>query len=303
MRSKHIVSIVIALIGAIATISAAIIGVKYGKERISITVQVDGENVTITNTDEVQELATEKEGLQNQVNASEIQIIELESQISELETQIAKLKNENQELSAELKSSADQLAQNPSVEFQSLGLSINGEEKIIEKAKASVKINGAQYYSQDFVNSLLPDSTFVSVNDGTFYVGKIIKEKESLFQRPIIDVDSFVFMHDNILDTYGNIHSKAIYFSYNDHYIVFNTGMEYSRLKCTLSMRAKCRSTGYIQIEADDNVVYTSEEITCQTKPFEIDIPINMASKLTIRSIGRSASDILVSDCILYNEE
>ena len=303
MKSKHIVSIVIALVGAIATISAAIIGVKYGKEKINITVQVNGENVTIKNTDEVQELATENEGLQNQVNASEIQISELESQINELETQIINLKNENQELSAELKSSSDQLEQNPSVEFQSLGLSINGEEKIIEKAKASVKINGAQYYSQDFVNSLLPDNTFVSVNDGTFYVGKIIKEKESLFQRPIIDIDSYVYVQDNMLDTYGTIHSKAIYFSVNNHYIVFNTNMEYSRLKCNLSMRTKCRSTGYIQIEADDNVIYTSEEITCQTKPFEIDIPVNMASKLTIRSIGQGSSDILVSDCILYNEE
>lgn len=106
-----------------------------------------------------------------------------------------------------------------------------------------------------------------------------------------------------MLDTYGTIHSKAIYFSVNNHYIVFNTNMEYSRLKCNLSMRTKCRSTGYIQIEADDNVIYTSEEITCQTKPFEIDIPVNMASKLTIRSIGQGSSDILVSDCILYNEE
>lgn len=74
--------------------------------------------------------------------------------------------------------------------------------------------------------------------------------------------------------------------------------------KCTIAMKKDCSGKGVIQIKADDEIVYTSQEITNLTDPNEnkIDIPINHASKLTISCIGNyNSCNIFIADTILHN--
>ena len=84
---------------------------------------------------------------------------------------------------------------------------------------------------------------------------------------------------------------------------MFNADKAYSRFKCVICMREGYRDESIVQIEINDEVIYTSEKITCQTEPFTVDLPINMASKITIRSMGESGgSGILICEAYLYNE-
>ena len=53
-----------------------------------------------------------------------------------------------------------------------------------------------------------------------------------------------------------------------DSYIVFNADKAYSRFKCVICMREGYRDESIVQIEINDEVIYTSEKITCQTEPF-----------------------------------
>lgn len=80
-------------------------------------------------------------------------------------------------------------------------------------------------------------------------------------------------------------------------------GRSYSYLKCVVAMQDDYKGKGILQIKADGNVVYTSTEIINMTEPFEIDIPINQASTISIGTIGEiGTSRILVSDAVLYNQ-
>ena len=249
---------------------------------LKVIVQVQGKNVELTE-EEAQKMANENENLKDDINRYETEIIKYKSDIQEYEDLIDD--------------------DNTQAEFKKLGLTINGRERAIDKEKSSILINGQQYFSQEIVENLLPDNTIITIKDDMIYVGKVVKEKKNLLEQPIIDKDFDVFIYDNISDTYGNIYNKALCFQYNGHYIVFNAYKAYSRFKCVICMREGYRDESIVQIEINDEVIYTSEKITCQTEPFTVDLPINMASKITIRSMGESGgSGILICEAYLYNE-
>lgn len=287
-EKKGNVTVIAALIGVIGTIIGAVIGVIWGKSSVTVIVQMDGKSVMLKDAD-VQELATENEDLKRKISDYEIEIADLKSKGEELAT---KLGNANGELEGI-----------PSIEFVELGLSINGEEKVINKDKASVYINGVQYYSQDFVNSLLPENMSALVKDGMLYIGKIVKEKTNLFDQPVIHQSGSTYFYDSIKDTYGNAYGSALVFEYSDRFVSFNAGRNYSHFKCTVAMQERYNGQGELQIMADDNVIYTSPEIINMTEPFDIDIPINQASTISIGTIGDSTSRIFISNAFLYNQE
>lgn len=60
------VSIIVALIGLVATIAAAIIGVKWGKSSVTVIVQIDGKNVVL-NDEDIEKMAIENEQLKNEI--------------------------------------------------------------------------------------------------------------------------------------------------------------------------------------------------------------------------------------------
>lgn len=289
MKTKHIVSIVTAGIGATGVVAAAIIGAAWGKNNINLVVQIDEKNVTIKDSSDIQELASENEALRNQISGYELQIQILE--------------NENDELKAE--NSNGELGEVPLIEYHNLGLSINGEEQTINKDRSSVYINGSPYYSQDFVGSLVPDNMTMTKKDDMLYIGKIVSEKVNLLDMPVIEQDNYCYFYDSLKDTYGNINSRALVFEYVDYFTTFNTNREYDYLKCIVAMQDGYRGNGALQIKADGNIIYTSSEITNMTEPYEIDIPINQASTLSIGTIGEhyNKSRILIADAVLYNQE
>lgn len=257
MKKGNAITIIAALIGAVGTIAGTVIGVIWGKNNMNVIVQIDGKNIVLQDSD-VQDMASENE--------------ELKETISEYEIQISDLEDESKNLMEKLGVVSGELDDAPAIEFQDLGLSIDGEEQDVNRNKSYVSINGRDYYSGDFVDGLIPDNMSMINKDGVLYIGKIVKEKSNLMDKPMVDKSSDVFVYENMADTYGNVYSKAICFYYNGRYIVFNANREYDKLKCVISMNEGSRGEGMIQIEADDSVVYTSPSVTSQTEPFEIDI-------------------------------
>lgn len=288
MKTKYMISIIVALIGVIGTITAAIIGVKWGESNVNVIVQLDGRNVVLDDSD-VQKLIAENEELKNLTSDYEYKIKELENQSSDLASKLGSVNGELDSI--------------PVIEFQNLGLSIDGEEKVINKDRSSVLINGVQYYSQEFIDNLLPVNMSVIIQDNIFYVGKIVKEKRGLFTMPVVEKEYNTSFLDSVKDTYGNMYSNALLFKYNDNFVTFNVGREYSYLKCTVAMQEGYKGNGVIQIKADGDVIYTSSEITNITEAYEINVPINQASIISIGTIGEtSESRIIVANAVLYNQ-
>lgn len=151
MKKESSTQIIIAILGLVGAIAAAVIGAKWGKDNVTVVVQVDGKSVVLDDVD-VQKMAEENEELNNKV--------------SEYEKQIESLKSESEDLADKLGVANGELSDAPAIEFQNMGLSIDGEEKTINKENSCVSINGRQYYSKDFVNSLLPsDKTATEKGD------------------------------------------------------------------------------------------------------------------------------------------
>lgn len=288
MRNDGRMAIIVALIGVIGTILAAIIGAKWGKENVNVIVQIDGKNVVLDDS-EVQKIAEENENLK--------------SQVSEYENTIDGLTSEKSELAKKLGDANGELSEIPSIEFQNIGLSIDGEEKTINKEKSSVFINGVQYYSKEFVDNLLPEDKVSTIKDGMFYVGKIVKEKANLFDMPIVSRGSYIYFNDSMKDTYGNVYGQSMFFDYKGQFITFNVKREYAYFKCIVAPKYGCGGAASLQIKAGEEVIYTSDEITNMTEAFLVDIPINGASTISIGTIGDNEGVVFVSDAVVYNQE
>lgn len=287
-KNEGKISIIVAVIGLIGVIGAAIIGVKWGKENITVVVQWDGKNVVL-NDEDIKEMAKENEKLLNE--------------ISGYKEEIEQLKDQSEELATKLGAANGELSDVPALEYKNFGLSIDGEEIPVNKDKSSVLINGRQYFSKDFIDKLLPtDKTAIEKND-ILYIGKVVKEKSNLFDRQLIDIGIDIEILENTKDTYGNIHNSAVIFYYGDTSITYNANREYSKLKCTLAVLDGNSGGGVIQIESEKGVLYTSEEIISTTEPVIVDIPINQASTLTIKQIAGGRTRNIVADAVLYNEE
>lgn len=296
MKMKHAVIIIAAFIEAVGVIAAAIIGAAWGKNNIEIIAPISGESIVINNA-EVQNMATENEDFK-------IKLSECEQSIESLQRENDDLQKEKSELTSKLGVANGALDEVPSIEFQNLGLSIDGEEKNINQDKSSVYINGKQYYSKEFVDNLLPNDKVATVKDGMFYVGKIIRDKTNLVNMVAItskDCEKW----DSIIDTYGNTYSNALYFKHSGSNVIYNAERGFSNLKCIVAMKQGSNGNGYLQIETDDeNVVYTSPQILNLTEPFEIDVPINQTSKIVIKCInGTNWCEIIVSNAVLYNQQ
>lgn len=288
MKKESSTQIIIAILGLVGAIAAAVIGAKWGKDNVTVVVQVDGKSVVLDDVD-VQKMAEENEELNNKV--------------SEYEKQIESLKSESEDLADKLGVANGELSDAPAIEFQNMGLSIDGEEKTINKENSCVSINGRQYYSKDFVNSLLPSDKTATEKGDMLYIGKIVKEKSNLLDRQLIDKESYIEIEENVKDTYGNMHDKAVVFQYGNYGITYNANREYSKLKCVLSVLDGESGGGIIQIESEQGILYTSKEVLSKTEPIVVDIPINQASSITIKQISEEWGYNMVTDAVLYNEE
>lgn len=142
-----------------------------------------------------------------------------------------------------------------------------------------------------------------NIREDMIYIGKVIKEKQNLFDMPLVDKSNDVYNEKDLKDTYGNIYKKSVYFVFGDREITFNAGKQYSNLKCIIAVAQNCKGGGILQIESEQGILYISKEILSTTEPYEIDIPINQASRITIKHIGNGRAGAMVADAVLYNEE
>lgn len=303
MKTKYIVAMATAALEVVGVIGAAIIGVAWGKNNVNIIVQQDGKEIALDNSG-VKEMASENEELKIQATDYEVQIENLKDEKESLKTEKESLEKNNTELESELTAAKGTLDEIPIVEFKNYGLSIEGEEKTINKDKSFASINGRGYFSQDFIDSLLPDNKLAIEKDDMIYVGRVIKEKANLLDMQIIDQTNDVKIETNIKDTYGNIHNKALVLRYINNSATFNSNRNYSNLKFKMGVVDKEKGGGIIQIESEQGIIFTSEKITSTTEPTEFDIPINQASRITIKVLGDDNRQfIMFTDAVLYNVE
>lgn len=299
------------LIESIVAILCAVIGVAFGKA--SSTYYYNGQKITESDLNILME---ENAGYKDSNNSLTIKNKELLVQIDQLTSEKNKLTTEkesfekaNKELIKENKSVKEQIADSPVIEFQNCGLFVDGEEKTVNKDKSYAVINGRQYYSREFFNTILPDNMTTTMKNETLYVGKIIKEKIDLLNLPVISGNDWEY-RDSINDTYGNMYASVLYFKYCTSDIVYNAGREYSNFRCIVGLKNGVSSTHIsgFQIQTDNGkVIYTSPEITSLTEPFEIDIPINQTSTITFKAMGSNpypnSSAVFLANAVLYNQE
>ncbi|MCI8670299.1 MAG: hypothetical protein HFI34_12415 [Lachnospiraceae bacterium] len=295
--------IIVAIIGLIGLIVSAIIGAKWSKENVSVTVNIGGESVILKDND-IQDMANDNEELKNKISDYEQQINDFKNKVSDYEKQIDELTKTKESLSKKLGLANGALEDVPVIEYQNYGLSIDGDEKTINTDKSSVSINGRRYYSKDFVDNLLPDNKSAIEKNNILYIGTVIKEKTNLFDRQIIDKSDNVSISTDVKDTFGNMHSKAVVFTHEGTDITINANREYSHLKFKIAVLDEYKGGGIIQIETEQGIIYTSNEILNTTEPTEIIRPINQASKIIIRYLGSDHWNYtMVTDAFLYNEE
>ena len=287
-------------IESLVAILCAIIGVIYGKSTNN-TFFYNGQKVSETELNQIMEENAEFKSACDYLKTENAQ---LSNRISELLSENLEYEEENKKILSENETMRNSIADAPVIEFQNCGLSINGNEVPINKDKSYVEINGRQYFSREFTDSLLPDNMTTTMKNDMLYIGKIIREKISLFDLVRIK-DAGYEKQDNIVDTYGNSYSNVLYFRHSGWGITYSAEREYTNFKCVVAMKENSGGRGYIQIETDDeSYTYISPEITNLTEAFEIDIPINYTSTITIKCVnGSDWCNIFVSNPTLYNQE
>ncbi len=294
---NHTAPIIAAVIGAIATISAAFIGKNVGEkdaiqQLYSQMTTVNGNNNTVT------------------INSVDDFVAQYNKLISENET----LKAQNSQYFAdytEQKNINDQLIlqlnERPAVFTENLGLCIDGEDILVNENDSMVTINGIEYYSKELAENFLDKNQKMTIEDGKIYIGRVIADKKSLFEIKPMDQEN-IYMTDSIKDSYGNKYSNVLYtdtsFTYSNH-IIYPLNRKYSLMKFTIAIDeyARLDSIGVLTIKADDEVVYISKDLNKKTEPFtEIDIPIKNCNLLTIEyAQDPSNIDCIIANAYVYN--
>ncbi len=209
----------------------------------------------------------------------------------------------NKESKETIENLQKQLGDTPSIELNDLGLCIEGEDKNINKSNSYAIINGADYYSEEFLNSLVPDSTSITIKDDTMFLGKVVADKSSLFSQRIVD-EGGASVSENTTDAYGNTHVNAIKIGCNNN-IVFSLDEKYSLLKLKIAIDESSSNDKQctITIFADGKEVKTTPQLNkISTKEIEYkDLQINNCTRLEIKCNGDWSINPLIYDAEVYN--
>lgn len=282
---------VVGFLGVIATIVGAVIGVSNGKSMEQEKIQqqiynVLGDNASVTVND-ISELLTEYEMLKTENETYKQQNL---SYFEELQSKDEKLNSLN-----------DQVGSIPDIQFKDLSLCIDGEDITVNNKQSMAIIDGKEYLSKEIANKFISSDKNITVKDDTLFIGKVIADKTNLINLWNVD-NGYVEICDSITDSYGNIHTNAIVLLFNGSYTIYNLDNKFSSFKCKLSVYdgTSPDSTVIVSVEADENIVYTTE-INKLSEVFEIDVPINNCKNLKIKINYEKHSRVIISDAIVYN--
>ena len=310
-------TIIAAMVGGIATIIAAFIGLYAGKsaEQKNIQNEIneamgdmvniigDGNEVTIN---DIKDLVEDYQNLKSQ-NASLVK--QNTKYFNDLSVANDKIESYEKQTDSTVQELEQMIGEMPNIQFKTLGLSIEGNVIPINSTDSVAIINNRTYYADDFINSIISSSIVnsnanMSVQDDTMYIGKIIKEKSYLLDQWEFDY-SDVQAYDNITDSYGKMHTNSLVFkSSSGCYIIYNLNREFSFMKFNLFIRdnADNNKIGTLTIKADDELVYTSPELTKTTEKVEaVDVPIKNCSLLTIEYNATGYNHCIMSNIEIYN--
>lgn len=292
-RKENQLKIIIALIGVAGTIAAAFIGVFFGRESQNKYVQSqianvtgDGNTVTMNSVDDLvksyNKLSEENETLkkQNQQYFEDYQLT----------------KEEKEALNVQLKDT-------PAIQLKDLGLCIDGDDININRSNSYAIINGAEYFSRDFIDNLTSDKISVTIQDDAMYLGRIVANRAALSSKRVIDLGGCQIL-DNATDSYGNTHLNVIKLE-RDSNINYNLGGNYSLLKLKIAIEEssyndkKCS----ISILADGQEIQTSPQLNkISTNELEYkDLQINNCTRLEIKCTGDWGIYPLIYDAEVYN--
>lgn len=300
MKEKNRVKIIIGILSVTASLASFYGGSSFGKNRgqeqqnkyvQSQVANVAGDNntVTINNVDD----------LVNQYNKLLSENETLKAQNEQYFTDYTSQKDVNNTLTAQLEDS-------PTIEFRNLGLCIDGTNIPISSDRSEVVVNGREYVTKDFIDPLLEDNRSVTIKDNILYIGKIISDPSDLSKQWIVDSNR-VSLNESCTDSYGNTYSDAIYIQngvYEKAHIYFNLDGNYQFLKFGYapSKNANLGDTGKIVIKADNNTIYTSEQIAKTISSQNVvDIPINNCSLLSIEYDKANSVPCIIFDATVYN--
>lgn len=295
MKKKYIVEIICALIGATgAAIFGGYSGVKierHNQKNIqaeyiqSQTTNINGDNNTVKIND-IDDLLSEYKELYDENKALRKQNTKYVDELSETEDKVNNLKS--------------QVDETPIIELSDLALKVNGDPVSINSTNARAKIDGKEYFSREITEKLLSENQSIKVKDDTLYIGKVIAEQASLFDQWVNYSNHYNF--DSVKDSYGSTYANALC-SRSDTEVTYSLENKYKYLKLVLAAHegGSPNDMGIITIKSDNEIIYTSPEITITTKPIQIDIPIKKCSLLTIAGGGSYWFTTIVSDAVLYN--
>ena len=266
------VRIFVELLIAVLSLAAGVLGGsfvqnKYIESQVA-NVSGDGNTVTINNVDDLvknfNKLMEENETLKEQNEDYYTDYKEAKETIDSLEVQ---------------------LGDSPAIELKDLSLCVDGEDKNINKNKSYAVINGADYFSEDFLNSIIADNTSITIKDDVMYLGKVVADRENLFAQRIVD-EGGASVVDNATDSYGNTHVNVLKLDGGDD-IVFSLNEKYSLLKLKIAIDESSNSSGQctVTVLADGQEVWISPQLDkISTKELDYsELKINNCSRLEIK--------------------
>lgn len=199
----------------------------------------------------------------------------------------------------------EQMGDTPVISYYDLGLSIDGEDIVVNSKEAMTTINNREYISKEIVEKLIGDGKNVVYKNNKMYIGRIVADKSNLLEQWNVNMSGGE-RDNNINDSYGNNYSDVIRLFDNSCQAVYNLERKYSMLKFSVAIQenATMGNAGTLTIKADDIVVYTSKELNKTTEPFTVaDVSIGNCSLLTIEynTTGGWYNNCLIYDATVYN--
>lgn len=299
MKTEITAALITGTLGIVAAVAGSLISLNIGKsegvnaamyEMSEAFAPVIGDNNTVTVND-ISTFISDYESTKKQNEQIKDLNAQYVSQLAQTAEQVDKL--------------TAQVGDVPILNYQDLTLSINGENVVVNSKDAMIVIDGREYVSKEIAEKLLDDGQSAIYKNGTMYIGRIVADKDNLFNQWEVNFAKCE-ISENVNDSYGNNHSKVLRMWDSSCSAVYNLNKKYTLLKMSIAMDADAGMdyVGIITIKADDNVVYTSPNLSKTSEPYTIsDISINNCSLLTIEynTTGGWNNKCFVYDASVYN--
>ena len=314
-------AILAAMIGAGATIAAAVIGVYTGRayEQNSVQNQIEevlGNNVNVigdgndivindatTLAHEYMKMQSDYDQLQSQNNYL---VGENSNLYSELDKKKKKIEENETESNKVIEDLMTQINNFPIIDFKNLSLCIDVDDVSINTNKSVVTIDGRDYFSREIVEKIITDKQNLTIKNDTIFIGQVVAEKAKLTDQWLMG-NLRCSIKDSSVDSHGNTHTDCIVLGnsnyYNSSEIKYSVGGKYDSINGTISVASESGmyNKGTITIKADNEVIY-SEQLDKDFQPYPIDKPINNCKIIDISYNGNADFFIIFSDVTLYNK-